>query len=132
MKSKIIVDTCIWIEFFNAESDVGNALESLISNDSVATCGIILFELMQGIKSETEKSTILNAFSELLYIEMNSNLWQKSAVLSSSLRKGGVTLPLSDIFIAAIALEHKLSIFTLDKHFESIPGISLYKYEQQI
>ncbi|MCX5811157.1 MAG: PIN domain-containing protein [Proteobacteria bacterium] len=132
MNDKILADTSVWIEFFNTESDAGNMLESLISTDSVAICGIVLFELMQGIKSETEKSTILDAISELPYIEMNSNLWQKSAALSASLRKKGITLPLSDIFIAAIALEHNLLIFTLDKHFESIPGISLYKHKPQI
>lgn len=127
MQDKIMADTCIWIEFFNTQSDAGNALESLIIGNSVITCGIVLFELMQGVKSETEKSTILNAFSELPYIEMDSGLWQKSASLSGSLRKKGITIPLSDIFIAAIVLEHKLPIFTLDRHFENIPGINLYK-----
>jgi len=36
-------------------------------------------------------------------------------------------LPLSDIFIAAIAIGHDLSIFTLDKHFSQIPNLKLYK-----
>jgi len=87
----------------------------------------VLFELMQGVKSDKEKTVIMNALSGLQYLEMNEQLWLKSAELSSSLKKKGLTLPLSDIFIAAIAIEHKLSVFTLDRHFERIPGVVIYK-----
>lgn len=127
MSIKVLADTSAWIEYFNSTSKTGNILESLISSDSVVTCGIVIFELMQGIKSEKEKSTILNAISELPYMEMDLNLWQKSAALSSSLRRKGLILPISDIFIAAIALEYNLHVLTLDKHFEQIPGISIYR-----
>jgi len=44
-----------------------------------------------------------------------------------SLREKGLALPHSDIFIAAIAIEYNLSIFTLDEHFAQIPGVKLYK-----
>ena len=95
--------------------------------NSVWVCGVVLFELVQGVRTEDEKALILNALSELEYIEMTKNLWQKSGELSASLKKKGLNLPLSDIFIASIAIEHKLSIFTLDKHFEQIPGVKVYK-----
>lgn len=86
----------------------------------------MLFELIQGVKSDKEKAVVMNALSGLPYLEMNEQLWQKSAELSSYLKKKGLTLPLSDIFIAAIAIEHTLSVFTLDKHFEQIPGVVIY------
>jgi len=127
MKDRVLADTCIWIEFFNPDSLVGKALEQLIVSDSVVTCGIVLFELMQGIKSEKEKAVITNSISNLPYIEMDLQLWEKAAVISSSLKKKGIILPVSDILIAAIALKHKLPVFTLDKHFESISGITIYK-----
>ena len=127
LNGKILVDTSVWIEFFKIDSEIGDSLASLIINNSVIMCGIVLFELLQGVKSETERSAILNAVSELPYIEMNNILWQKSSLLSTSLRKNGITLPVSDILIATIALEHNISIFTLDKHFESISGVALYK-----
>jgi predicted nucleic acid-binding protein len=86
----------------------------------------VLFELIQGVKSDKEKAVVMNALSGLPYLKMNEQLWQKSAELSSSLKKKGLTLPLSDIFIAAIAIEYTLSVFTLDKHFEQIPGVVIY------
>lgn len=128
MKDKILADTSVWVEFFKKGSEIGNRLASLIADDSVVICGVVLFELMQGVKSDTEKTAIMNAILRLPYIEMDTVLWQKSATLSASLRKNGVTVPVSDIFIAAIALEYDLPIFTLDKHFESIPGLKIYRF----
>jgi len=127
LKDKILADTSVWIEFFKKESEIGDKLSSLLAEGSVTICGIVIFELLQGIKSDKEKSIILNAISELPYIEMDSSLWQKSAMLAASLRRKGITLPLSDVIIASIVLEHNLSIFTLDKHFDDIPEITIYK-----
>ena len=123
----ILADTSVWIEFFKPESKIGNNLETFLSSNSVWNCGIVLFELLQGVKSETEKSNILNILSGLQYIEMSKSLWQKASELSASLKKRGLNLPLSDIFVATIAIEHNLEVFTLDKHFEQIPGIKIYK-----
>jgi len=127
LKDKILADTSVWIEFFKKDSEIGDKLSSLLAEGSVTICGIVIFELLQGIKSDKEKSIILNAISELPYIEMNKALWEKSATLSSTLRKKGIAIPLSDILIAAISLEYDLSIFTLDRHFENMPYIKLYR-----
>jgi len=128
-KSKgVLVDTSIWVEFFKPESPAGKKLESLIIKNSVWVCGIVLFELLQGVKSEAEKTKILEALLNLEYVEMSKSLWQKSADISASLKKKGLTLPLSDIFVASIAIENNLSVFTIDKHFEQIPNLKIYKY----
>lgn len=122
----ILADTSVWIEFFKPQSAVGKKLEALIIKNSVCVCGTVLFELVQGVRSEDEKARILDALSDMEYIEMTKRLWQKAGTLSASLKKKGLNLPLSDIFIAAIAIEHNLQIFTLDKHFEQIPGVKIY------
>ncbi len=123
----ILADTSVWIEFFKPQSAIGKKLESLIMKNSVWVCGVVLFELVQGVRAEEEKKNILDALSDLEYAEMTKNLWQKAGELSSSLKKKGLNLPLSDVFIAALAIEHNLQIFTLDKHFEQIPGVKIYK-----
>jgi predicted nucleic acid-binding protein len=125
--SGILADTSVWIEFFKQNSGTGDALEALILEDTVWTCGVVLFELVQGVRSEVEKAQILTTVSHLKYAEMSKSLWQKAGDLSAALRKKGLTLPHSDIFIAAIAIEHNLSIFTLDGHFAQIPWVKLHK-----
>ena len=127
MKDSILVDTSVWIEFFKPHSETGDKLEKLIKEHLVWTCGVIIFELIKGVRTEEEKATILETLLNLEYIEMTPLLWQKAGELSAFLKKEGKNLPLSDIFIAALAIGHNLQIFTLDKHFEQIPGVRMYK-----
>jgi len=86
----------------------------------------VMFEVLQGIKSEGEKNKILGILASLPYVEMTQKLWQSAAELSILVKKNGMNVPLSDIFIAAIATENDLSIYTLDKHFSQIPNLKIY------
>ncbi|MCL6120171.1 MAG: hypothetical protein M1584_03950, partial [Deltaproteobacteria bacterium] len=63
----------------------------------------------------------------LPYVEINKNIWQKSAEISLNIKKKGYTIPFSDILIGTLAIENNFSVFTLDKHFELIPELTLYK-----
>jgi len=127
LRNRILVDTTIWIEFFRARSKIGDHLEMLLMENAVWTCGVVMFEVLQGIKSESEKNKILGVLASLPYVEMTKKLWHRAADLSVLLKKDGVNLPLSDILIAALATENNLSIYTLDNHFKQIPNLKLYK-----
>ena len=45
------------------------------------------------------------------------------AALSSQLRRQGTPLPVSDIWIAALVLQHNLILYTRDAHFDHLPQI---------
>ena len=99
----------------------------LIVEDLIEVCGVVLFELLQGIKTDIEKSKVQGILLSLPYVEINKSIWQKSAEISIDTKKGGFTIPFSDILIGTLAVENKFSVFTLDKHFELIPGVEIYK-----
>ena len=126
MKNRILVDTTIWIEFFRTRSKIADHLETLLTQNAVWTCGVVLFEVLQGIKSDNEKTKLLGMLTGLPYIEMTKALWQSAAELSASLKKKGLNLPVSDIFTATIAIENDLSVFTLDNHFTEIPNLKIH------
>ena len=123
----ILADTCVWIEFFKSRSKEGDRLESLILENSVWICGIVLLELLQGVKSDKERARIEGILSTLQYAEMSRSSWREAAGLSASLKKKGANLPLSDILVATLARRHHLSIYTHDRHFKRIPGVKLYR-----
>ena len=127
MKKRTLADTTVWIEFFRGKPKIADHFEMLLIENIVCTCGVVMFELLQGIKSEGEKNKILSILATLPYFEMTQKLWQSAAELSLPLKKNGVSLPLSDIFISAIAIENDLSVYTLDNHFEQIPGLKIYR-----
>ena len=123
MGSEIILpDTCAWIDFFNGrDTPLAGSLAQALTNCEIVTCGVVMYELFQGIRSNKEYEVLRGAFSSLRYIEMDKGLWLAAAQISASLRKKGVTIPSSDIQIAAIALQHHLIILTIDQHFRQVP-----------
>jgi hypothetical protein len=127
INSGVIADTCIWIEFFKTDSPLANELEALIKNQSLYMAGIVLAELLQGVRIEKQKATILESLSILPYLEMNKANWIKTGILSAQLRQKGITLPLSDLSIAVLAMDSNCQVFTTDPHFRQIPGLKLYK-----
>ena len=46
-----------------------------------------------------------------------------------TLRKLGTLIPTNDIWIAALALEHDLTLDTRDQHFRHVPGLKLVAAE---
>lgn len=127
MKSKgILPDTCAWIEYFRpGGSTLGQLVGRAIASEAVYTCGPILYELVQGARSEKECASLLNALRALPYLDMTETLWIKAGQLSATLRKAGKSIPLSDILIATLAIEHTLEIMTVDEHFRIVPGLSI-------
>lgn len=45
------------------------------------------------------------------------------AAIYAQLRRKGTPIPTNDIWIAAIALEHNLILYTRDAHFDKIPSV---------
>jgi len=125
MNQKLLVDTSVWIDYFRDNSHTTEFLEKQLLEDNVYIVGIIVSELLQGIKNETDREIIRNSLDAINYINMNYADWIRAGDISYSLRKNGVTLPLTDIAIAAAAIENKLTVVTNDKHFKSIPGLSV-------
>lgn len=100
-------------------------VEAALVRGEVVTCGVVLFELLQGIKNSQEETQVLKAFQAVPQLEMTGATWIKGGQLSSRLRKEGHTLPMSDIIIATLALEHSCSLLTVDRHFEVISGLNV-------
>jgi predicted nucleic acid-binding protein len=125
LKNKgILPDTCAWIDYFRpGENALGRLVERAIASDSVYACGPVLYELVQGARSEKEQASLTSALGALPYLEMTEALWIKAGQLSAALRKTGKTIPLSDILIATLAIEHSLAVMTVDEHFRIIPGV---------
>src|SRR4030042_2627292 len=112
-KDGVIVDTSVLISFFRGEDKIADKVSSLLQNNRVVTTGIIIAELLQGMKDMKEESNISDILAETSPLEITIDLWIKAGKLALSLRRKGIKLPLTDVAIAALAIEHNLSIFTL-------------------
>jgi len=81
-KANIIVDTCVWIDYFKGSPKMKEAIEFLVHEHSLCLCGIVVYELFQGIKDQKEKEMVQSDFEAFPYLEMNRSSWERAANLS--------------------------------------------------
>lgn len=127
--ARVLIDTSVWIEFFRGHEPYHDIVTKLIDDEQVVCCGIILAELMQGAKSDKELAILDDFIMVFTFIPETPELWASAGKLSGKLRRKGVTVGLSDCFIATAAASVKVQVATLDSHFEALckpAGISLY------
>ena len=123
----VVADTSVWIPFFNEpDSEEKRELDALIDADRLVMVGVVLAELIQGCRTAKEAETTTSHLAGLRFIETAFSTWRRAGEISFGLRRRGVTVPLLDLVVAALALEHHLDVYTLDPHFKEVPGLPLY------
>jgi len=119
----ILVDTTVWFDFFAARSLPHVAvLEDIIAHrEDICTCGIILTEVLQGIRKDTEFRKTRDLFNTLIWLPMHYTVFLRSAEIYRKLRKKGITVrkPL-DCMIASTAIENDILLLHNDKDFRPI------------
>jgi predicted nucleic acid-binding protein len=119
----IIIDTTIWIDFFAGcpEPHVSYLEELLRNDEDICICGVILTEILQGIRDNNQFKKTAAYLKNLLFLPMNYDTFIQSAEIFRSLRKKGTTIrkPI-DCMIAAVALDHNVPLFHNDRGFDYI------------
>ena len=123
----VLVDTCAWIDFLrNKDGALGNQVAALIADKRARLCGIVIAELLQGIKPAPDGRSSKEAQALALLIQRIPSIatletdWVNAGNTVAALRARGLTLPLSDALIASIAVRNQLPVLTIDKHFDHL------------
>ncbi len=123
----VIADTSVLIDFLKDKAPNAAAVAALIGSKRILTTGIIMAELLQGARNAREEAYVTELIDAIPTIEITAAIWIKAGKLSCSLRRKGITLPLSDIAIGAAAIDYNISVFTIDDHFNQIPGVRIHE-----
>jgi len=127
-KSKgVLIDTSVWVDFFRGRANIVKPVKMLIVSNQAVLCGVVISEIVQGIKAVKEQQIVKEAFRGIPYIEMDRTCWEEAGNIALKLRERGKIVPLTDIVMATLAIHNELEIFTFDKHFELISGVQLFK-----
>ncbi|HYL79776.1 MAG TPA: PIN domain-containing protein [Candidatus Acidoferrum sp.] len=127
-RRRILVDTSVWIAYFRDPSaPVGDRLEGLMDADEAFVAGPIVYEVLQGTRTPEEFDTLRDLLGELPFLPAHGETWIGAAGMAAGLRRRGVTLPMTDILLATLARDNQCSIWSLDPHFASIPGVRLFQ-----
>jgi hypothetical protein len=119
----VVVDTSVWVDFFRGRSTahVARLERFLEESEDICTCGVILTEVLQGIREDSDYARTLSRFNTFLYLEMPRTTFVKAAEIYRSLRRRGVTVSKPvDCMIAAVAIEHNVALLHADGDFDPI------------
>lgn len=93
-----------------------------------ALTGMVVTEILQGLTRDV--SRVAHYLSQWDLLEPSGfRTYREAAAIFRLGRAKGVSLTTIDVLIAAVALEHRVSVFTLDKDFSriaSLTGLPLY------
>ena len=118
-----LVDTSVWIDFFvgTHTPEVQELQRMIEASEDVCLCGVILTEVLQGIREDKDHAAASEAFEEFLFLPMTQRTFIRAADLYRTLRRRGVTIRNAvDCMIASVAIEHDIPLLHNDRDFDGI------------
>jgi tRNA(fMet)-specific endonuclease VapC len=126
---KYLLDTNIVIGLFANEQSI---IDKIKSAEIIFIPSIVIGELFYGSAQSTKKEENGKKIEEFakasLVIPCTVETAYAYGKIKSQLKSSGTPIPENDIWIAALAMQYKVSLVSRDKHFGFVDGISLEKW----
>ena len=120
-----LVDTSAWIEQLRKDGDswIRERVEALLGTGEAAWCPMVRLELWNGARGDAERSVLGEMDNELPILEIAESTWIRAVELATSTRKNGITIPATDLLVAACAQTHGVGLLHYDNHFDLLDGV---------
>ena len=118
----ILIDSSVWIDYLSERTSKNDRiLEGLIeSGNQAVLTGIILQEVLQGIKNERSFQLTKDWLVSFPFLEPGQETYSLAAQIFRKLASKRRVPSTIDFLLAALAIEHRMSLFTLDSDFKFI------------
>ena len=129
MSGRILIDTNIVIALFAGEAVVQ---QHLAESDEVFLSSIVLGELYYGAQKSTGVETNISRINMLTVgnavLGCDLITAQHYGAIKDHLRTKGHPIPENDVWIAATAKQHQLTLVTRDEHFQAVEGLAVEQW----
>ncbi len=115
----VVVDTSAWIEALRPDGSprVRRLVDEAIEVGLAAVVDPVLAELAVGARSSAERGLLSELLAVLPCIHVQPETWQAAAELGAGARAAGLSVPLVDLVIAALAMADDFELLHVDRHF---------------
>ena len=122
---KYIVDTSVWSQALRRErhretDEVRNLTILLREGERILLPGIVLQEVLQGIRRSDQFEQVRESLSYFPMLEISRDDYVFAAELFNACRAKGVQAATIDFLIAALAIRNECILLTSDKDFVHI------------
>lgn len=118
----LLVDTSVWALAFRRDADsraaqVEALRASLTGGETVATTGLVLQELLQGLAGPRARKDIVERLTALPLVVPDRADHVDAAELRNRCRRSGIQLGTIDALLAQLCIRHELLLLTTDHDF---------------
>ncbi len=92
----------------------------LIRLDNAFMTGPVMAELLYGVRGKKETDQLDVLFTTIPCLDVEQTDWISTGNKLRDLHSRGVTVPLTDVLIASVAIRNRMAVLTLDKHFQHL------------
>jgi tRNA(fMet)-specific endonuclease VapC len=124
----LVIDTNVYSGFRRGLPTVVQALRSA---QEIHLPLIVLAELLAGFAAGARVGQNRDELAQFMasprvhLLKPDEKTAHHYADVYAALRKNGAPIPSNDLWIAALARQHRLPLFSLDAHFAAVPGLAL-------
>jgi len=118
----ILVDSSSWIHFLRPNGDpvVRSRVEAALTSGEACWCPLVRLELWNGAAGDRDRKSLRDFEEVLLELAIDDDVWASAYELARRARGAGVSVPATDILIAACARRHGADLETADSDFERL------------
>ena len=122
----VLVDSSVWVEYLRGNACwQADRLDLLLGTELLATCGLVVAEVLQGIPGEREFERMRGVFDAMPF---HSGGAFGTAVAAAKhfrrLRAAGVTVRKTvDVLIATVCIENRLELLHRDRDFDAMEKV---------
>lgn len=122
----LLLDTSVVIDAFRGNDKTYAQIES---TSVLYLPAIVVGELHRGLyksyRPEEGRAKIARLQSISISVNVDAQTGEHFAAIDAALSMKGQQIPDNDVWIAALAIQHGLKLFTRDNHFKRIDNIDL-------
>jgi predicted nucleic acid-binding protein len=123
MPGRALVDSSFFIDRLRAGSDPIEELSEHSDEWELLTCGVVQVEVLRGLKHKGAHERMKEFMGCMLYVPTLNAIWERVAALAWNLDREGRTMQVTDLVIAACALEADAVVLTFDSDFSRVSGL---------
>ena len=123
MAGNVLVDSSFFIDRLRVGGDPFREFAAHADADDFLTCGVVVAEVLRGVKGKKMHQRLESLFGCMIYVPTLNHVWERAAKLAWELDRKGRIMQITDLVIAACALDADAVVLTLDSDFAQVPGL---------
>jgi tRNA(fMet)-specific endonuclease VapC len=129
---KVLLDTNAYSALMRGHSQVSTLVRR---STEVLLSAVVVGELLYGFRHGSRFERNAEQLRDFLgagsvqFLAVGQDTADRFGRIAAALRRAGKPIPSNDLWIAAHTLEHGADLLSADRHFETVPGLVLRRFD---